>query len=849
MYDIILGRDEADKESFGEDGLIFIGRLYVTMGNTTSLSNNVYLDVARSHVILICGKRGSGKCLDGDTLITLGDGSVRPIKELEKDGNAVISLNNKLKAVSAQKVEFFKRNTDRMVGLKLRSGREIKLTPEHPLLTIKGWVPVQDLRLGNRIATPRRIPIFGVNELEDYKIKLLAYFLAEGHTKKSWVLFSNKDEKIFEEFRECIHDFDVSLVISVHGNSNSGCYRVANKDNRHSPRRKKNAIKQWLVAIGAYGRLAKEKDIPAIVFKLKRERLALFLNRLFSCDGSIYYKKSSGWEVSYGSSSKKLAYGVYHLLLRFGILSKIRKRLVKYKSKVFTSYDLSLNLENCLTFIKEIGFFGKKYEKITPLLNDAQDITFNPNVDTIPRELWELYKPENWAKIGRFVDYKHPKAMRERIHYAPSRQTLLQIAEADENPALTLLAESDIFWDEIIGMSVLEGEFTVYDIAVPEYHNFVANDIFVHNSYSLSVIAEEIANLPEKVKENIAVVIFDTMGIFWSMKYPNERQKELLERWRLKPAGLNVKVFTPYGKFQSYKDAGIATDYGFSIKPSELSAGDWCGLFEVKLTEDIGVLIERVLGGIKGDYDIGDIIKDVEKDKRADSLTKDAVVNRFEAVKSWGLFAKEGLRIREVVKEGQVAILDISCYEDWSVKCLVLGLVCKKLLQERMEVRKKEELKMIESGMHYFSDDEKGMPLVWLMLDEGHQFLPRKGKTLASDALIKVLREGRGPGISMVIATQEPGEINRAALTQADIVISHRVTAKMDVEALNSIMHTYLTSDILSNLNNLPSHKGSAIVLDDNSERIYAFRTRPKMSWHGGDTPSSVKKKRRLLEV
>ena len=53
MYDIILGRDVADSEEFEGRGLAFLGRLYVTMGTTTSLSNNVYLDLARSHVVLI----------------------------------------------------------------------------------------------------------------------------------------------------------------------------------------------------------------------------------------------------------------------------------------------------------------------------------------------------------------------------------------------------------------------------------------------------------------------------------------------------------------------------------------------------------------------------------------------------------------------------------------------------------------------------------------------------------------------------------------------------------------------------------------------------------------------------
>ena len=63
------------------------------------------------------------------------------------------------------------------------------------------------------------------------------------------------------------------------------------------------------------------------------------------------------------------------------------------------------------------------------------------------------------------------------------------------------------------------------------------------------------------------------------------------------------------------------------------------------------------------------------------------------------------------------------------------------------------------------------------------------------------------------------------------------------------INQTYLTSSILSNLNNLPKVKGAAIILDDNSERIYSIKVRPKMSWHGGDTPSAVKVKKQILEI
>ena len=91
------------------------------------------------------------------------------------------------------------------------------------------------------------------------------------------------------------------------------------------------------------------------------------------------------------------------------------------------------------------------------------------------------------------------------------------------------------------------------------------------------------------------------------------------------------------------------------------------------------------------------------------------------------------------------------------------------------------------------------------------------------------------------MATQQPGQIHRDVMSQSDIVISHRVTSKADLEALNEIMQSYVLQGIKQQMDDLPSLKGSAIILDDNSERIYPMRMRPRFTWHGGEAPTSVK--------
>ncbi|MDD5253647.1 MAG: ATP-binding protein [Candidatus Nanoarchaeia archaeon] len=371
-------------------------------------------------------------------------------------------------------------------------------------------------------------------------------------------------------------------------------------------------------------------------------------------------------------------------------------------------------------------------------------------------------------------------------------------------------------------------------------------------SFTLGVIAEEISNLPPEIKERLSVLIFDTMGIFWTMKYPNQKEEDLLKKWNISPRGLNVDIYTPKGYFNEYIDKGIPTDYSFALKPSELTAGDWCNVFNVEITSVIGVLIERIIEQLKDlekEYSIEDIISNIQSDKRSDQTARDAAENRFRAALTWGLFDKDSVPIKKIVGKGKVSIIDISCYKEisgsWGIKSLVIGLISKKLLEERMTFRKEEELADIQTRSKLFEEERKlEMPLVWVLIDEAHEFLPRRGKTPATDSLVQLIREGRQPGISMILATQQPGEIHKDVITQADIVISHRLTAKPDIEALNSMMQSYLISDLQKSLNNLPRLAGSAILLDDNSERLYPIRIRPRFTWHGGEAPHAIKTKK-----
>ena len=375
-------------------------------------------------------------------------------------------------------------------------------------------------------------------------------------------------------------------------------------------------------------------------------------------------------------------------------------------------------------------------------------------------------------------------------------------------------------------------------------------------SYTLGVLAEEISNLPKEVSQNIATLMFDTMGIYWTMKFRNEKDKKLLEDWKLKPKELPVKIFVPHGHYDNYISKGIPIDEKFALDVTEMNPEDWILTFGLDIIHPVSILIQRTLMKLtekNKKFTMANIITNIEEDKKSPIETKNAASALFEAAKSWGIFSEteeSATKVEDLITAGTTSILDLSAYNSigaFNVRALAISLLSRKIFNQRMDARKTEEIKSIVKGLDYSSSSEKKEhPLVWIFIDEAHEFLPLTGKTIATDALVQLLREGRQPGLSLVLATQQPGQIHRDVMTQSDIAIAHRVTSAPDIEALNHIMQSYLLNSIKKYMDELPALKGAAIILDDNSERIYPMRMRPRFTWHGGEAPIAVKREKRL---
>lgn len=602
VFEVVIGRSKKDVAKYGLEGTVFLGKQYVKMGQTTSLSNPVYMDVAGAHVVFIVGKRGSGKCVLPQTLISLSSGENTTIESLYNDlSRDAITLNTC--------------NTETV----------LKPTRTHQVLSING-----DLNLISK-------PILGL-----YR------------------------KYIKEEI----------IIISTSGTSEKSVY-------------------------------------------VTNEHPLLVSTTVSNGDQLLYlWKKAASLVV--GDS----------ILVHEGIL---KEEIVKSIEKVF--YD-------------------------------------------------------GW----------------------------------------------------------------VYDITIPETHNYLGNNIVCHNSYTMGAIAEGLTDLPKHIKDNLSILLIDTMGIYWTMKYPNYQDAAMLKEWGFESKPLDVKIYTPGGFFAKYKADGIPTDYPFTVRPIDVAPEDWCKVFAINPNSAEGVLLTRVVQILqdKGiSYELQDLITLIKNDKDSDQNSRNIISNQLQKSQGWGVFGKEGTPLKDLVAGGQVTILDVSPYatmaSGWDIKALVVGLICRILFNQRMLARKSEEFSKVDAAMHYFSKEEKQElddPLVWVALDEAHELLPNEGKTAATDSLITILREGRQPGISLILATQQPAKIHTDVMTQSDIVLAHRLTAQMDIKSLGALMQSYMSSGLDRELDNLPHIKGSAIIFDDSNERLFPIQMRPRFTWHGGSSPTAIREKK-----
>jgi replicative DNA helicase len=430
--------------------------------------------------------RESG-CLTASTrILRADDGTEVTFGELMQTGERplVWSLDERLRMVARPMTNVFPSGHKEVFRLRLASGREVEATANHPFMKLDGWTPLGELKVGDRIAVPRRVPEpVDTQRMAESEIIMLAHMIGDGScVKRQPIRYASVDEANLVAVTAAAAHFGVSAIRDDYPAARVTTLRLPSPVQLTHGRR--NPIAAWLDGLGLFGRRSYDKFVPQAVFRAPNDQVALFLRHLWATDGSVRWDaKIRQGRIYYASTSRRLIDDVAGLLLRLGVFARI-KRAPKLGYR--DCWHLHIyGAQNQVRFLQVAGVHGEKAVAAREVLSQLEGIVRNPNLDTVPTEVWTRVR--NLLSSKKMTHRQFASAMGIQFcgstlwKHSPSRARLHRVAALLEDRDIHALATSDAYWDTVAEITSL-GEQDVYDGTVSGTHNFVANGIAAHNS-------------------------------------------------------------------------------------------------------------------------------------------------------------------------------------------------------------------------------------------------------------------------------------------------------------------------------------------------------------------------------
>ncbi len=393
-------------------------------------------------------------------------------------------------------VSWFDQGEQNVMGLRLRDGTELWMTPDHKVLTEDGWRQAGQLAAGDRVARPRKFLGFGEGEpVTPEHARLLGYLIGDGYVGgKTPVTFINVADELHRDAAEIVAQLGCDAA-----KPRSDGLQVAFSHRLGE----KNGVLELCRQAGIWGKLAPEKQVPSFFFTpdVSAEVVSNLLFGLFETDGYVSREQTGGIRVGYTTTSAQLAQQVYWLLLRWGIGSTVSRRDPNaQRSSMIRGRRVTGKLP-----IWEVRIAG--VDNVS-MFADAVPM-WGPRGTVLVRELASL----DGRYRGSPRVYLSAAVVESVLSHLASRGVAAQqaaqlIGERAGDPQggmrqvlgagrlrrdrLARLADAldDAFLQEILAEELCYSRIVAilpsrrcrtFDIEIDELHNFIANDVVVHN--------------------------------------------------------------------------------------------------------------------------------------------------------------------------------------------------------------------------------------------------------------------------------------------------------------------------------------------------------------------------------
>ena len=432
------------------------------------------------------------ECVTGDTLVCLTNGRRVPIRDLVGQQPEVWALNEEHRLVSARSDKVWRVGTRPLFRVELASGRRIRATAEHRLLAAEGWSTISNIKAGDRLALARHLPEpTKCERWPEHWLVLLGHLVGDGsYLKHQPLRYTSASEWNLTVVAQAAMAF--GSRVSRH--AGKGLWQqlvMAGNGNRWHPA----GVVRWLKDLGIFGQRSHEKRLPAAVFSLANDQIALLLAHLWATGGSISLRKpqhSGSPRVHFSSSSRGLVMDVAALLQRLGIVGRIRTVHSEGHRPCHT-VDVSGG-EAQERFARIVGGVGPRRHAAAALALWIADRRLNTNVDTLPVEIFDQVSA---SMTLQGISHRKTATLRGRSYgvsksrFAPARELLKPYAAILGDRKITSACDSDVFWDRVTSIEP-SGEEEVFDLTVPGPASWLADGIVTHNSGAIEQDADMI---------------------------------------------------------------------------------------------------------------------------------------------------------------------------------------------------------------------------------------------------------------------------------------------------------------------------------------------------------------------
>lgn len=392
-------------------------------------------------IINIAPRYGKCHCLTDEVFTYEGLKQVKDIKPGDfvysfRDGK--VALNKVLATEPAYKDTY---------TIRMRSGRSITASYDHPVLTPFGYTELKDLKIGDRIQT-LCAEIDTEYEIDDNELLLATLLIFEGKCGDRSISFANTDPKVVNAAKKAAEHFGCEVKQ----------YKGAEPFEYWITGGYSGGVCQMLVKNSLFGHKAYDKRIPRNWFGLSMRQKYMFIDMMIATDGAIDTRSG---QIVVGLANKGLIQDIQHLLSTMGIASTYTYRDNEHAG----IWTLAIPRQFAQKLYPHLTFYGKAEIAKAIFAKPAKSY-----IDTYPYDIIRKEKLTYKTMHGPIRCSSNKNITREKFE----RLAALY-------PQLNKYLCNDFYLDEIIDIE-FSGMQKLRHLEVENDHNFIANGLVSHNT-------------------------------------------------------------------------------------------------------------------------------------------------------------------------------------------------------------------------------------------------------------------------------------------------------------------------------------------------------------------------------